>query len=181
MDGPNLFFLAEVSRSDWCIPSGQGSHVLPLLDVTSSGLTHSWEDYLHWEPLRRAVHSVVHRFAKGPFQVSGLLMGKNYATLEIEWREDGRHRVHVDIRGLGAELRYHLSSDFDNLRMHMDVPAGKVPINCNLEQQLVAGAPAFSLSAKHVVMVTLISPILLCILACCCNRRGKRKILKKTL
>jgi len=168
-------FVAEVSRSHWCVPSAEGSHVLPLLDVTSSGLTHSWDDYLPCG--RRVVHSIVNYFGHGPFQVSDLLMGKNYATLEIEWREDGRHSVQADIRGLGGGLRYHLSSSFEDLRIRTNVPVGKVPLECNLERQLLVGPPAFSLSAKHIVVLNL-SSILLCILACCCRTyRRKRKVL----
>jgi len=69
----------------------------PLYDITSSGLTHTWA---RKEP------------EANRYRISDFIVALNYGVIIIEWDDNGKHKVKVQLKGEEDSLLYEFSPDY---------------------------------------------------------------------
>lgn len=93
MDGPVVFLsgdrhISEMANLEY------GANKTELLEITSSGMTHSWANY-PGEPNRHRIRDVYSEI--------------NFETAEIDWKE---RSVRFDIRAIDGDSQRSLEIDF---------------------------------------------------------------------
>lgn len=171
---------AEYSRTHYCEITGSEARILPVHDVTCSGLTHSvFDQYLpeslQWlfEVVQPSTETTYERF-----------MWINFGTITIEW-DAVPVKVLVDVRDVGGNTVMELPFTLDQLKTRtvaLDdkiMPSSLVLEACAAEMGRTEVDPRhFRKSANLIVGLVLLLPlagILVAVGRCCTKPRRNRK------
>lgn len=167
--------LGEITRWHFCLgPDGRGPPV-PVYDVTSSGMTHAWDEY----PL--LPNGFASKFYGRVLDRSSLVgdpwMKRNYGTVDVDWRTGA---VSAAVRDLSGQGRVWLNTTLGALRSPAagDAAAAAGRADCDYVDRLVYGTGGHyyhstTLGASAFFLFAVL-PLLLLVAACCCVFRRRR-------